>query len=179
MPPDPPRSSRLTALARDAFGVFHYLSAYFSNSAIYSIFFWKPCVSSSNQRRGFTCRCETWTGRDLTCWSLDLHKSKQTNQLSDACGEEKDKTPTCHSLEMPSNMAGATTSARLREVQFTWSPREYLTELIATLYMQGAIRASYRLEKNWQSYLLLQKTLKVLLSSHQHPHKCQQGVQQD
>ena len=33
MPQDPPRSSR----RKDAFGVFQYLSAYFSNSAIYSI----------------------------------------------------------------------------------------------------------------------------------------------
>ena len=37
--PGPPRSLHLTALAKDAFGVFQYLSAYFSNSAIYSIFY--------------------------------------------------------------------------------------------------------------------------------------------
>ena len=43
--PGPPRSSRLMALAKDAFGVFQYLSAYFSNSAIYSISYWKPWLT--------------------------------------------------------------------------------------------------------------------------------------
>ena len=161
MPPDPPRSSRLTALARDAFGVFHYLSAYFSNSAIYSIFFWKPCVSSSNQQRGFTCRCETWTGRNLTCWSLDLHKSKQTNQLRDACGEEKDKTRTCHSLEMSSNMAGATTSARLREVQFTWSPREYLSWLPRSI-CKVQFHCKYGIYNFFSSFIQIRKKLAVI-----------------
>jgi len=42
MPPDPPRISRFTSLAKHVEGVFQYLSAYFSNSAIYSISYWKP-----------------------------------------------------------------------------------------------------------------------------------------
>ena len=42
--PRPPRNLRLTALTKDAFGIFQYLSAYFSNSAIYSICYWKPCL---------------------------------------------------------------------------------------------------------------------------------------
>ena len=49
MPPDPPTSSRLTALTKDALGVFQYLSAYFSNSAIYSISYWKPCDTELNK----------------------------------------------------------------------------------------------------------------------------------
>ena len=42
MPPHHPSSSRVTVLAKDACGVFKYLPAYFSNSAIYSISYWKP-----------------------------------------------------------------------------------------------------------------------------------------
>ena len=42
MPQDPPKSSRLTTLAKDVLGVFLYLSAYFSNSTIYSISYWEP-----------------------------------------------------------------------------------------------------------------------------------------
>ena len=44
MPQNPPRWSHLLALAKDAFSVIQYLSAYFSNSAIYSISYWKPCL---------------------------------------------------------------------------------------------------------------------------------------
>ena len=32
-----------------ALGVFQYLSAYFSNSAIYSISYWKPCDTELNK----------------------------------------------------------------------------------------------------------------------------------
>ena len=66
MPPDPAWSSPLTALAKD----FQYLSAYFSNSAIYSISYWKPWGNTfcRSQEHEFIKGDGTTTTFDTESW---------------------------------------------------------------------------------------------------------------
>ena len=127
MPPDPPRSSRLTACAKDAFGAFQYLSAYFSNSAIYSISYWKPCVMQA-----FICpdECDMYWSVLFDFRQNRWNRQKETPKIAEDNQQLHDsvfvfsKFTTKVSFKIEKNLEAFISSMKLCKCQTRWRQDE-------------------------------------------------------